>query len=83
MAFELAGKKAKEALKCYRQAAEGGNGDAQFRLGKAHEFGGELTLAIDLEAARTWYQKAAEGGDLDAQCRLGFATCTAPYRGKS
>ena len=71
MAFELAGNKA-EALKCYRQAAEGGNGYAQFRLGKACEFG-ELTLAIDLEAARTWYQKAAEGGDLDAQFRLGFA----------
>ena len=42
------------------------------RFGKAHEFG-ELTLATDLEAARTWYQDSAGGGDLDAQCRLGFA----------
>ena len=41
--------------------------EAQLRPGKAYEFG-ELTLAIDLEAARVFYQEAAEGGDGDAQC---------------
>ena len=63
------------ALMWFKKAAEGGNifsRDAQFRLGKANEFG-ELTLAIDLEAARIWYQEAAEGGYDKAQCRLGFA----------
>ncbi len=45
---------------------------AQRRLGKAYEFG-ELTLVIDLDAARTCYQKAAEGGDGDAQRRLFLA----------
>ena len=63
---------------CYQDAAEGGGvfsiatRHAQFRLGEAYEFG-DLTMAIDFEAAFTWYQKAAEGGDHDAQRRLGWA----------
>ena len=45
----------------YNSAAEGGDGDSQSRLAEAYE-DGELDLAIDLEAARTWFIKAAEGG---------------------
>ena len=41
---------------------QSGDGDAQWRLSKAYE-NGELTLAIDLWAARNRYQDAAEGGD--------------------
>ena len=44
-----------EALKWYRQAAEGGDDDAQTQLADAYNEG-ELTLAIDLQAALTWYQ---------------------------
>ena len=57
----------------FKKAAEGGSEYAQRRLGKAYEFG-ELTLAIDLDAARTWYQKAAEGGETLAQHRLFWAS---------
>ena len=56
----------------FKKAAEGGNEYAQRRLGTACEFG-ELTLAIDLDAARTWYQKAAKGGENLAQHRLFWA----------
>ena len=49
-------------MKWYKMAADGGYSHAQHRLGMAYEFG-ELALAIDLEAARTWYHEAAEGGD--------------------
>ena len=41
-----------------KKAAEGGHAGAQVRLGKACEYG-ELTLATDLEAARTCYRDAA------------------------
>ena len=45
-----------------QEGGGGGNEYAQRRLGKAYEFG-ELTLAIDLEAARMWYHEAAAGGE--------------------
>ena len=50
------------ALMWFKEAAEGGDGHAQWRLGKAYHKG-ELDLAIDHEAALMWHQKAAEGGD--------------------
>ena len=42
-----------EALKWYRQAAEGGDDYEQTRLADAH-IDGELTLAIDDEEALKW-----------------------------
>ena len=53
-------------------AADGGYSYAQWRLRCAFEFG-ELTLTIDLEAARTSYRKAVHGGHAGAQGRLGKA----------
>jgi TPR repeat protein len=61
-----------EALKWNREAAKGGNGYAQRRLGWAYEKG-ELGVEIDLAAARVFYQEAAQGGDGYAQCRLAEA----------
>ena len=60
-----------EALKWYREAAKGGNGYAQRRLGVAYEKG-EFGVEIDLAAARAFYQ-AAESADHKAQWRLGMA----------
>ena len=50
------------ACTCCQNAAEGGNRNAQRRLGIAYEKG-EVNLEIDLEVALMWLQKAAEGGD--------------------
>ena len=60
------------ALMWFQKAAEGGNDDAQSRLGDAYE-GGLLGPKIDIEMALMWFKKAAEGGDHDAQRRLGWA----------
>ena len=51
-------------------AADGGYSYTQWRQGETCELG-ELTLAIDLEAARTSYRKAEDGGHAGAQGRLG------------
>ena len=50
----------KKALKWSRKAAEGGDDDAQTRLGDAYE-GGLLGPKIDNEMALMWFKKAAEG----------------------
>ena len=49
------------ALMYFREAAEGGDAEAQRRLGVAHHYG-ELGLKSNAEEARKWYQKAAESG---------------------
>ena len=51
-----------EALKWYQMAAEGGDDDAQWRLGEAYE-GGELGLVTDVKEALMWYQKSNEGAE--------------------
>ena len=53
------------ALMWFKKAAEGGDHDAQRRLGCAYEEGeeGALGLKTDFDMAHMWYQKAAEGGD--------------------
>ena len=49
----------------YQKAAEGGDGYAQWRLGKAYKYG-ELGLAIDLQVADMWDREA----DASAQWEL-------------
>ena len=48
------------ALMWFKKAAEGGDHDAQRRLGSAY-MDGTLGLKTDLEAAAMWLQKAADG----------------------
>ena len=59
----------KEALKWYRQAAEGGDNYAQRRLGCTYEEDeeGALDLKTDFDMALMWFKKAADGGDNYAQ----------------
>ena len=49
------------ALMYFREAAEGGNTEAQRRLGAARHHG-EFRLESSAEEAMTWYQKAAGSG---------------------
>ena len=56
----------------FKKAAEGGDADAQSRLGNAYE-DGLLGPKIDIEMALMWFKKAAEGVDIYAQWRLGKA----------
>ena len=56
----------------YLEAAEGGNGYAQYQLGCAYKFG-DLGLLADEEKTPKWYRKAAKGGDDGAQRRLAEA----------
>ena len=60
------------ALMWFKEAAKGGDLDAQWRLGQAYE-DGLLGLKIDIEMALMWYKKAAKGGEGYAQFRLGDA----------
>ena len=61
-----------EALKWYRQAAEGGDGYAQWRLGVAYE-DGALGLLTDEDEALKWYREAAKSGNGYAQIELAEA----------
>ena len=56
----------------FQKAAEGGDIYAQWRLGKAYEFG-DLGLLTDEEKALKWHRQAVDGGDGYAQDRLGDA----------
>ncbi len=58
-----------EAVKWYRKAAEQGDADAQYQLGKCYDYGRGVTQ--DFTEAVKWYRKAAEQGDADAQYQLG------------
>ena len=58
----------KEAAKWYQRAAEQGQKDAQFYLGKMYESGEGLSQ--DFDQAKKWYQKAADNGDMDAKKKL-------------
>jgi TPR repeat protein len=62
------------ARECYRKAAaEGGYAPAQFRLGRAHEFG-QLGWAPSLGQAVEWYSRAARGGHGQAQMAMSYWT---------
>ena len=61
-----------EAAKWYRTAAEQGNVEAQFRLGRLVHQGGD-GLKQDLQMAAKLYETAAELGSTDAQNWLGYA----------
>ncbi len=54
-----------EALPLYRQLAEQGNANAQFKLGVMYELG--QYVAQDYTQAFSWYLKAAEQGNSNAQ----------------
>lgn len=50
-----------EAYHCYRQAAELGNADAQYKMGEFSEKG--ISRAKDMREAEYWYRKAFDGGN--------------------
>lgn len=50
------------------RAAEGGDADAQFLVGRRHERGDDVE--VDSETATDWYSKAAAQGHAGAQNRL-------------
>ena len=58
----------KDAVKWYREAAEMGHPDAQFKLGACYEK--EKGVAKNLAEAVKWYRKAAKQGDEYAQKAL-------------
>jgi molecular chaperone DnaK (HSP70) len=57
-----------EAVESYRKAAEQGNAEAQYLLGRMYDWG--RGVEQDYEQAREWYQKAAEAGEKRAKERL-------------
>jgi TPR repeat protein len=59
----------REAVRCYRQAAEQGHAAAQYNLGWCYENG--RGAEKDAREAVRWYGKAAEQGHPLAQVRLG------------
>jgi TPR repeat protein/class 3 adenylate cyclase len=65
----LDAKRYPEALRPYREAAEGGSAEAQTRLGQMLRDG--EGGARNLAEAASWFQKAAEQGDAWAQASLG------------
>lgn len=60
---------AKDPADYYIESAEGGNADAQCRLGLAHE-NGEMGLERNRERALSFYKQAADQGQTDALERL-------------
>ena len=53
----------------YREAAEQGDAEAQYNLGKCYDNGDGVKE--DKKEAAKWYRKAAEQGDAEAQYNLG------------
>jgi len=53
-----------------REAAEGGDRTAQYRLAVMYGLG--LGVAQDYGQAVAWYRRAAEAGEPRAQCNLGY-----------
>jgi TPR repeat protein len=62
--------RAKAELQALAVAAEGGDADAQVRLGAALEYG-QLGSDVDLERAERLYRQAADAGYSQAQLELG------------
>ena len=63
-----------EAVERYKHAAEQGDAEGQYELGRRYEIGGEGTPQAPADAAR-WYTRAAEQGHEGAQLRLGEMYC--------
>jgi len=57
------------AYKEFKAAADQGNADAQFLLGRMYDEGEGVPK--DFAEAVKWFRKAADGGNADAQVRLG------------
>ena len=62
------------AVKCFQQAAEQGNADAQCHLGWCYYNGQGVTK--DFQEAVKWYRKAAEQGNAKGQNN---STCTGGF----
>ena len=58
--------KKQEDLKALREAAEDGDLDAQYRLGRSYYYGDD-GAPKDEEKAFYWFQKAAEGDSIPAK----------------
>ena len=59
------------ALQALKKAAESGDADSQFQLGRAYSFGGPI-LKSDFDLAAKWAEKAAMSGNLEAQSNMGY-----------
>ena len=59
-----------EAIKYFRDAANNGNANAQYHLGRMYVNGCGVEKD-EMEAAK-WFRKAAEQGDESAQCYIGW-----------
>ena len=68
-----------QALQWYFDAAQSGDAQAQFLLGRKYETGTDV--ARDLAEAATWYEKAARRGHVEAQFK--FASLLEQGRGVS
>ena len=55
-------------MKWFKLAAEQGDSNAQYNIGRCYEYGNGVEQSYE-EAAK-WYQLAADSGDEDAQERL-------------
>ena len=59
------------AAEYYRKAAEYGDPDAQYLVGRCYDSG--IGLPKNEAEAAAWYSRAARGGNAEAQYRLGLA----------
>jgi TPR repeat protein len=59
------------AAEYYRKAAEYGDPDAQYLVGRCYDSG--IGLPKNDAEATAWYSRAARGGNAEAQYRLGLA----------
>jgi TPR repeat protein len=57
-----------KTLKILRTEAQGGNPDAQYRLGLLYQYG--ILVPQDFAAANAWWMKAAERGHVEAEYKL-------------
>jgi TPR repeat protein len=64
----LMAKSYEKALPIYQRLAEGGNAEAQMRLGEMYWFGDGT--ASDLAKARHWFERSAAAGNADAAASL-------------
>ena len=62
--------RATESMNFIRSAADSGDADAQFILGRAYHLG--VGVSTDYGLAHYWYTKAAEQESAAAECNLGY-----------